>query len=274
MGIILTTTWQYFLNFPKDRFIFKFLVAAVFLLSLVDTVADGYWCYEWSVTFYARPTIFGVLPIALIIEIFCVGSTSLIVQCFFAWRLWKISQKRNPYLPGFICTMSLLQWSVVLWVVVYWSKHRSLADVGGVLPIGYSWLISSVVADLSISAGMAYYLGIKLRGQAMRTKGTFKDIISRTIQANVLSLISQVVTFALFKAHVGLYFFLNDFTVVKVYAFSLIVSLTTRKGASAGYNTSETSATSRPAGISLSHLSSANFRGGARPAPNVSINVR
>ncbi|KAG6915828.1 hypothetical protein DXG01_009661 [Tephrocybe rancida] len=202
------------------------------------------------------------------------SSTSLIVQCFFAWRVWKISQKRNPYLPGFICTMSLLQWSVLVWVGVEWSTHRSFADLGRVLPIAYSWLISSAVADLSITASMVYYLGIRLRGQAMRTKGAFKVIISRTIQANVLSLASQIGIFALFMSNVGLYFFLNDFTVVKVYAFSLIVSLITRKGAYATHNTSETSATPRPTGISLTHLSSADFRGGARSAPNISINVR
>ncbi|KAG6906363.1 hypothetical protein DXG01_014317 [Tephrocybe rancida] len=149
--------------------------------------------------------------------------------------------------------------AVVLWAVGYWSKHRLFADVGGI-----------IVADLCITAGMVYYLGIRLRGQAMRTKGTFHDIITRTIQANTLSLFSQVASFALFNADVGLYFLLTDFTVVKVYAFSLIVSLNTRKGAS---DISSASGTSGPAGISLSHLSSAIFRGGARPAPNISIDV-
>ncbi|KAG6910355.1 hypothetical protein DXG01_011424 [Tephrocybe rancida] len=189
MGIILTITWQYYLNFPNDRFIFKLIVASVFTLSLVDTIVDGYWCYEWSVTSYMQPAIFGVLPI---------------------------------------------------------------------------------LADLGITAGMGYYLRIRLRGQA---KGTFNDIISRTIQSNILSLFIQVLSFVLFKANIGLWFFLDDFTAVKVYAFSLIVSMNTR-GTSTIYNTPETSETSRPAGISLSQLSSANFRGRAQPASNVSINVR
>ncbi|KAG6916015.1 hypothetical protein DXG01_008826 [Tephrocybe rancida] len=137
------------------------------------------------------------------------------------------------------------------------------------------------VAYLCITTGMVYYLVIRLRGQAMRTKRTFNDIISWTVQANILSLITQVVAFALLRFDVGFYFceqfesdtFLNDFTVVKVYAFSLIVSLNTRKGASDISSTSGTLETWRPAGIPLSPLSSANFRGGARPAPNVSIDV-
>ncbi|KAF8066573.1 hypothetical protein FPV67DRAFT_1767556 [Lyophyllum atratum] len=273
MGVILTTSWQYYTNFPKDRIIFKLLVGVVFTLSLVDTVADGYWCYLWTVTNYAQPQIMAILPISLIVEIFCVGTTSLVVQTFFAWRVWKISQERNWMLSGFIVAMSVLQWGIVLWVVVYWSQHRSLAAVGGVLPIGYIWLVSSVVADLTITIAMVYYLGIRLRGQAARSKTSFNQIISRTVQANVLSLLSQVVTFALFKADIGLYFFLNDFTVVKIYAFSLIVSLNTRKSPTAIFDTTESSQTSRPGGISLSNLSS-NARGGTRPPPTVSISVR
>lgn len=168
--------------------------------------------------------------------------------------------------------MSLLQWCVVIWVVTYWSSHRFLVEVGGVLPIGYSWLVSSVVADLSITIGMVYYLGIRLRGEAMHSKTSFNKIIARTIQANILSLLSQVVTFALFKADIGLYFFLNDFTVVKVYAFSLIISLNTRK--TAGGSTGDSTQGSKP-GFSLSNLSS-----GARKSsrtlstPAVSITVK
>ncbi|KAG6827896.1 hypothetical protein H0H92_010031 [Tricholoma furcatifolium] len=234
MGVVLTATWQYFLYFPKDRWIFKLLVATVFAFSLTDTIADGYWCYQWAVTYYGQPTIFAILPVSLIIEIFCVGSTSLVVQVFFAWRVWKISHQRNYLLPAFICSVSFLQWGVVLWVVVYWSEHRLLEDVGGVLPIGYAWLVSSVVADLTITASMAYYLGIRLKGQAMRSKA---------------------------------------FPIPWVPPLLLTArKVNTRKGSSALFNSTEGS-DSKPTGISLSNLSNP-FRGGARAtAPGVSINV-
>ncbi|KAG6910357.1 hypothetical protein DXG01_011426 [Tephrocybe rancida] len=230
MGIILTITWQYYLNFPKDRFIFKFLVASVFILSLVETVVNGYWCYEWSITSYMQPAIFGVLPISLIIDVFCIGcpATQLLPSRFY---LYNVSR--------------------------------------AVRPTCYLWLVSSILADLSITASMGYYLRIRLKGQA---KGTFNDIISRTIQSNILLLFTQVLAFALFKANVGFYAFLDDFTGVKIRAFSLIVSMNTR-GVSTIYDTLKTSESSKPAGISLSQLSSANFRGRARPAPNVLINV-
>lgn len=83
MGVILTITWQYYANFPQDRLVFKLLVFLVFMLSLIDTVADGYWCYDWTVLNYAQPQIMAILPVSLIVEIFCVGTTSLIVQHFF-----------------------------------------------------------------------------------------------------------------------------------------------------------------------------------------------
>ena len=45
---------------------------------------------------------------------------------------------------------------------------------------------------------------------------TFNAIISRAVQANILSLVSQIMTFVLFKINAGMYFFLNDVILCKV----------------------------------------------------------
>jgi len=80
---------------------------------------------------------------------------------------------------------------------------------------------------------------------------TFTHIITRTIQANVFSLLPQVLTFALFKVpNIGLYFFLIDFAICKAYAFSVIVSLNTRKSAQALFTGS--GLPSGPTGTSIS----------------------
>ncbi|KIK68027.1 hypothetical protein GYMLUDRAFT_805033 [Collybiopsis luxurians FD-317 M1] len=182
------------------------------------------------------------MPLPLIFDAFWVGSSAFVVQTFFAWRIWKISQERNWILPLITTTLSVTQYVVILWVMSFWARHKLLVDIEGVLPIGYLWLSSSLAADFSITIGIIYYLGIKPRNSELGrgARLTFLDIIVRTIQANVYSLLSQVLTFALFRVrNIGLYFFLIDFTITNVYAFSVITSLNTRKQAKALFNNSD-----------------------------------
>ncbi|KAK0445976.1 uncharacterized protein EV420DRAFT_909700 [Desarmillaria tabescens] len=228
MGIVCVTAFYYVANFPNDTLPIKLIVLANVILCIAGTITDGVWCYDWAVTNYGNPASMAILPIPAIIEIFFVGLTSLLVQCFYSWRLWVITHKRNHWLPVAICILSVTQMSVIIWVVSYWANHRLMTDIGGVMPVAYIWLASSIAADLLITVGMSWYLKWKLPSSIFSST-LFNQIISRTVQANVLSLISQVLTFAFYKADIGLYFFLVDFTIVKVYTFSLLCSLNGRE---------------------------------------------
>ncbi|THV00192.1 hypothetical protein K435DRAFT_964136 [Dendrothele bispora CBS 962.96] len=255
MGIIVTVACQYYFTYPKDPLVFKGLVTSVLALSIMDTVADGYWCYDWTVHHYMDPTILAIIPVSLIVEFFCIGASTLIVQMFFAWRVWNVSHKRNWMIPAFICTMSLLSLCIILYGMSIWANDRAMAHVGNVLPAGYAWLAGSVVADISISASMIYYLSLKFKAQHIipASQSIFNRIITRTIQANLLSLVSQVTTFILFKANVGFYFVFNDFMITKTYAFSLIMSLNMRSSGS-----KSTGSSSNAPSIPLSNISFPN----------------
>lgn len=130
---------------------------------------------------------------------------------------------------------------VVVWALSVWGSHHALfSEIGLVLPGAYGWLIAGIIGDTIISGAMFYFLRIKTRAtptqfkpcasQLKRKEGlltqrrTFNQIISHTVQANVFSLISQTLTFVLFKLDVGMYFLLNDVVICKVYAFSLLTS--------------------------------------------------
>ncbi|EJD51415.1 hypothetical protein AURDEDRAFT_159817 [Auricularia subglabra TFB-10046 SS5] len=82
---------------------------------------------------------------------------------------------------------------------------------------------------------------------------TFNAIIVRTIQANVFSLISQTLTFVLFKVEAGMFFFLNDVIIAKIYALSLLTSLNARQSPTAFLNLKQsvTSTAGMSNGISL-----------------------
>ncbi|KAJ7593091.1 hypothetical protein C8J56DRAFT_1045521 [Mycena floridula] len=237
MGIVLCTAWIYFSKFPRDRWSFKALVAFCVSMCIADTVGTGIWTYDWGVAGYANPSVMAVTHWAFPLEAFMLGTCSLCVQTFYAWRVWMVSMKKNWILPVVIVCSSIMAWCVVCWMVHILATHKFVADLTLVLPVVYIWLGGSVAADVMITAAMIYYLDLRFRMKLQKhlvpfvgsSHSRFRQIIFRTIECNVLSLFAQAVTVALFnRSSVGFYFVITDMTLAKIYTFSLLVSLNGR----------------------------------------------
>ncbi|KIK57395.1 hypothetical protein GYMLUDRAFT_46270 [Collybiopsis luxurians FD-317 M1] len=263
MGVVAVCLWIYYTNYPKDPIAFKILVTFMGTLAILDTVVGGYWAYLWNVTHWGDPTIFAYLPKVFIIETFCFGTACLTNQAFFAWRLWTITKRKNWWLPLFILANGLIQEAVVFWLMNLFNTDPLLIHLGKALPTGYAWLICAILGDASVTIGMVYYLRIKTSKGDMvvnaSSRSVLNAIIVRTLQCNVLSLLSQVAMFVMFflksNPHVQAYFFFNDFIVVKVYVFSLLLTLNARKRMASKFDTSRTGGTSD--NIALSNVQGA-----------------
>ncbi|KAL8290640.1 hypothetical protein RQP46_002898 [Phenoliferia psychrophenolica] len=88
----------------------------------------------------------------------------------------------------------------------------------------YTWLSCTSAADVLITGSMMWNLVFKDSNRSTQMKRSFRRIAKRTLQSNSLSLISQIVILILFKLNTGLWLLIVDFTVTKVYSFSLIYS--------------------------------------------------
>ncbi|EJD51007.1 hypothetical protein AURDEDRAFT_160148 [Auricularia subglabra TFB-10046 SS5] len=273
MGVVAATGYVYFLSFPKDRLGFKLLAGSVLLLALFDTMLNSYWCYDFAVTFWGNPIVLAKIPLGFMIQMIVAATVTSIVQCFFAWRLWLISMGSLIVVVPIVAA-SIVQWSVVVWVIAYWTRHRLFTEVGGVLPTAYAWLVASVVADALITGWMVYFLKAKATFKPDNTSTSLSSIISRTVQANVLSLVNQVLTFILFKADIGMYFFLNDVLVSKIYAFSLLVSLNARRSSTALFNLSGSQTRSKSAPTGSNIISLAQFAKGDQQSQAGSQGIR
>jgi len=263
MGIVCVCLWIYFTNYPNDPIAFKLLVTFMGTLALIDTATTGYWAYLWAVLHWGDETIFAFLPKSFIIETFCFGTACLTNQCFFAWRLWTITKRKNWWLPLFIIANGIIQEAVVFWLMWFFNANPLLASLGGALPTGYAWLVCAILGDASVTVGMVYYLRIKTNKRDIivntNTASIINGIIARTLQCNVLSLMSQLAMFIMFflksNPHVEAYFFFNDFVVVKIYVFSLLLTLNARKTMATKFDNSSRGGTSD--NIALSNVQSA-----------------
>ncbi|KAE9402638.1 hypothetical protein BT96DRAFT_937101 [Gymnopus androsaceus JB14] len=236
MGIVLCATWTYFSKFPDDKWWFKTLVILCVSMCIGDTVATGFWSYDWAVANYANPAALAFRNWAVPAEPFFFSTCGLIVQLFYAWRVWIMSMKKNRILPAVIGCLSILGWCMILRVVIGVGSHKSLSELALLIPVAYVWLGASAGADLLITSSMIYYLDLRFRIQLQQAQVSyhaprrFRRLIVRTVECNLLSLIAQTIAIGLVSnSSIGFWFVITDMTLAKVYTFSLLISLNSRR---------------------------------------------
>ncbi|KAE9406982.1 hypothetical protein BT96DRAFT_171246 [Gymnopus androsaceus JB14] len=220
-GVVLAFGWHYFLQFGTvDKLLYKTVVTTCLLLCLGDTVASGLWAYRWTTTYYGDYSSLLATPKESIALLFLFPTTTIIVQLWFACRIWAITMRRNTWLPALIVTLAFASWSIALWMFsVLIRRHSSVIDDSNVLfPIGYVWLAGGIVADAFIFGGLSYYSKIRTRSkrtQHLLSPRSLWSICCRMIECNVLPLFAQIVLIILFKTNVGFYYVLSDMTIAK-----------------------------------------------------------
>ncbi|KAE9407780.1 hypothetical protein BT96DRAFT_1014004 [Gymnopus androsaceus JB14] len=239
MGIVLSATWTYFSEFPDDKWWFKTLVVLCVSICIVDTVGTGIWTYDWAVTNYGNPAALAFMHWAIPAEGFFLSTCAFIVQLFYAWRLWIVSMKNNWILPLVVGCLSTLGWCIGCWQLHILTTHDRISDFTLLQPVIYIWLGGSVGADVLITSSMIYYLDLRFRISPEFPSGVsanrflhrrLRKLIVRTVECNLLSLFAQVIAVGLFnRSSVGFYFCITNMTIAKVYTFSLLVSLNSRR---------------------------------------------
>ncbi|KAE9389669.1 hypothetical protein BT96DRAFT_392433 [Gymnopus androsaceus JB14] len=162
----------------------------------------------------------------------CSSMCGLVVQLFYAWRLWIMSMRRNWILPIAVGCLSIVGWCSIAWIVHVLATHHLIADFVLLLPVNYIWLGGSVGVDVIITGSMIYYLDLRFRIEhqnGYHTPQRFRRIIVRTVECNLLSLCTQAIAVGLFnQSNIGFYYIITEMVLAKIYTFSLLVSLNSR----------------------------------------------
>ncbi|KAE9384283.1 hypothetical protein BT96DRAFT_661301 [Gymnopus androsaceus JB14] len=232
MGIVLAVAWTYFSKFPADPWWFKTIVILCVTLCIGDTVGYGIWNYDWAVANYGNPAALEYIHWATPAGACFFSVCGIIVQIFYAWRLWVMSLKRNWILPTVVGCLSIMGWSTVFWEVYVLVTGHLIADFVLFRAANYIWLGGCIGADVLITGSMIYYLDLRFRIEHpnnYHAPQRFRRIIVRTVECNLLSLLAQTISTGLYSQRsVGFYYVIADLTFAKVYTFSLLVSLNSR----------------------------------------------
>ncbi|KAF5343072.1 hypothetical protein D9758_011159 [Tetrapyrgos nigripes] len=259
-GALSVQTYVYYLAFPNDRWIPKGIVAAVYILELLQTVLstkDGfiYFGSGWGNTIAFNQV--GLLWFSIPVMTSLLSS---MIQFFFAWRIWIISRSR--YVPTIICIMSLTQLVGGLWAGINaaeigeWSHLQeenqapTIIWLGGMCPFFTVTTKSNTETPLSkkgtaacdvlITTAMFYCLTTSRNG-FRATNAILVKFIRLTVETGLISSTFAILdlTFFLVFKHDN-YHLIPATCLSKFYSNSLLVLLNARIRIWNGHNVSST----------------------------------
>ncbi|KAJ7827458.1 hypothetical protein B0H13DRAFT_1917618 [Mycena leptocephala] len=237
-GILFVQVCIYFLAFPKDPAFSKMLVAAVFAIELLGTLANT----GIPSVFSASHGDLGVLdeigwawfstPI--------IGSISAAIgQCYFGWRIHKISHKL--YIPALIIAVqqsliTMVQLVAGTWTAVEISLAKRFSDLQttNVKPTAI-WLVATSSCDSIIVASTVYYL-LKLRAPEFKTTNArILRIVMITLETGLLCALFAIIDLFLFATYKGTNYHLSVcIELSKIYSNSMLATVIFRSGTRIG----------------------------------------
>ncbi|ORY40565.1 hypothetical protein BCR35DRAFT_356474 [Leucosporidium creatinivorum] len=245
MGIVMSEVVTYVRRFPDDKWVFKLLVGVMTLMVVLETGINTSWTWSWACENFANPAGLGIIPWQMKQLPSQSGSVAFVVQMFYTWRIWRIGSGFGGrfawIIPSIIFVLALTGWATVIWVGHLSFTLTTMDELSKIFPVGYLWFASVIVADILITTTLTYYL-IFRTPKFTSTRDAFKQIVFRAVQTNTLSLIFQVQIPPLLLTPTvsGIWFCLPAFLISPIYLYSLVVSLTQRKGMGEGLATGST----------------------------------
>ncbi|PFH51227.1 hypothetical protein AMATHDRAFT_59512 [Amanita thiersii Skay4041] len=231
-GVLSIQVFTYFRRFPSDRSVYKVLVAAIWLLEVLDQVLIGYSVYFYVISHYGDIiTLVSKKIVWTLLVQTCIGSfVGLIVKSCFCTRVWRFSG-RNVVITG---TILFLVVATFVLAVVYTVRAFTLRailqlELPHIKLIATIALASGVGTDVLTATALCYYLR-KLRTGHRKSDSLVNTLTVYAINTGALTSAISLSTLLLYNLKPNTFYFMATyFALGKLYAISLLCTLNTRK---------------------------------------------
>ncbi|KAJ7186879.1 hypothetical protein C8R46DRAFT_1206873 [Mycena filopes] len=166
-GTLIMQLWTYYHNFPHDSRPLRGLVYLVFFMDAVQTVLLTHHGWWFTITIWGVPDKFEELVWSAPTIPFMAGLISGSVQCFYAWRIWVLTN--NKWMHG-----------VSVLIVLVALTQALNAMVAALI----TWLAGSLANDVVITTCMLWIL-TRAKNQSAwgPTESLLTKLIHRVIQS-------------------------------------------------------------------------------------------
>ncbi|KAA1469756.1 hypothetical protein DENSPDRAFT_928362 [Dentipellis sp. KUC8613] len=225
-GVTLLQTWLYFRHYEKDSRILKSVVLLLWFLDTLHLALCARTIYWYLITNYNNPSALADDMWAMSLQTDCNGVIGLIVEVFFARRVYMMS--RNWLITGLIVVLACIHFglgvvfTVESFILVQFSRFPELTW------ITCTGLGCAAAADLLIAFTMCWYL-FRSRTGFERTDSMITTLMIYSINTGLVTSIvatGAVIAFAVMPLNfVWLAFF---WVLGKCYVNSLLAILNSR----------------------------------------------
>ncbi|KAH9068059.1 hypothetical protein EDB83DRAFT_2519175 [Lactarius deliciosus] len=229
-GVLVVQTYVYSYNFPGDRTLLKLLAAppmySVFLVETAQTALTGADLYDWF-----APGFFDMGFHQTDFDVPIIGSiVSLIVQLFFVYRIWLLSERSSWFPCLIICLCSIVGAVAAFYGGVYAYVHDNHMSRQALhIPL-LIWMSGNALADVLIACSIFFHLRRRRNeGDGQFSEHALSRIVRLTIETNVLTSTVGIIVFLMLAIFPDKSWFACPLAILgKLYSNTLLVSLNNR----------------------------------------------
>ncbi|KAJ3900428.1 hypothetical protein F5879DRAFT_420808 [Lentinula edodes] len=249
-GVVTTQVYVYHKNFPKDSLWLQLgLVDGMWLIELGHTMCIFHAIYFYTVANYGDPKALLVAPVTLGIAVVLHGITTILVQAYFTYRIFRFSKK--PYLIPIFSTF--LMFAQLLAVTTLSAEAIKVAQISlGLYLEKWEWLLLTtlwlrVAADLTISSSLVFFL-YRQRDNAYKSTVLVVDRLIRwTIETGVVtSMLGIILVISYLTAKENFAWLALFMVLPKVFSNTLLANMNSRASLRTMQTSVEVSGTSGP----------------------------
>ncbi|KAJ3784290.1 hypothetical protein GGU10DRAFT_358267 [Lentinula aff. detonsa] len=225
-GVLLNQMHFYFQTYKSDALWIKCLVAYLFVVETANTVFDMIIIYQPLITQFGTQKAVKYFPTLFMTEPIVVVLVSMPIQCFFAWRITKIT--KSYIIPAIIVVLAFTSATggfitgIKIVILKLFIKKPEL-HWSALL-----WFLPSCVADILITVTLVRSLS-KRKTSFSVTNSMIDKLIRMTVQTGMITAICAIGDVACFMAlpHTAINF-IWDLALAKLYTNCLMSTLNAR----------------------------------------------
>ncbi|KAF8704394.1 hypothetical protein AX14_014031 [Amanita brunnescens Koide BX004] len=201
LGTLMLQIYSFSISFPNERLGIKCFVYLLLFLELIQTVLSTHWAWYILVSGWGIPSTVEALNWSAITIPIMAGLVSIIVQSFFAWRVFMLRRRSWIFTCSaiLILLVALMQGLSAIVNGVRFYFYQSITDVRGFSTGVIIWLSGSLASDFLIAASMVtILLQHKSNSPFKKTETLITKLIVHTVETGVVTVITATIDLALY----------------------------------------------------------------------------
>ncbi|KAH9918047.1 uncharacterized protein B0H18DRAFT_681518 [Fomitopsis serialis] len=232
LGVLNVQIYLYYVKFQKDHTFLQVLVYAILALEWIQTILLTVDAFDSFVYHYGDPAALTSTnrPGWFSLPLLC-GLVSTPVQCYFAWRIWKLF--RTVILCGILVFFSIVQliFGIITVTGVQLRDVSTTSEIGlsrTALAVDCIFLGGSALVDAIIAVAMTILL-LRLKNGMLKTDMMINKVIRFGVESGILTASVAIIGLVLAMGCPGkLYYEPVIYILSKLYANTFITNLLNR----------------------------------------------